>query len=247
MSRITKIRYVLLFSILSSSLNITYAGNDAASGSDDLEIPEPLVFDLVRPLGSPKGELEVNLLANQAGNSNTLNWSPEIEYVVSDGLSIELELPHSQKKIQEYKFGLQGTFGKLLNNNMIHGWQVIARKVEGSNIYYGDALYINAFRVNPTISSVSMLGLRSATDKSFIKDTVLLNAAIFFKYSSYVNYGIEINNEFSSRQNWGYRLTPQIHYSLAKNQALQVGVGPSNINLNQNKEWLFTSRYSYSF
>lgn len=47
--------------------------NDAAMGSDELGIPEPLVFDLVRPLGSPKGEIELNLFANHNSYDNSLS------------------------------------------------------------------------------------------------------------------------------------------------------------------------------
>ena len=88
--------------------------NDAATGSDELDIPEPLVFDLVRPLGSPQGELEVNFFASRINGQGQLSWSPEIEYVIADGYAVELELPHTNGSLDEYKMALQGTAGTLL-------------------------------------------------------------------------------------------------------------------------------------
>ena len=54
--------------------------SDAASSSEEFGIPEPLVFDMVRPLGSPKGEMEVNAFLNQSTHGGPLQWSPELEY-----------------------------------------------------------------------------------------------------------------------------------------------------------------------
>ena len=77
-------------------------------------IPEPMVFDLVRPLGGKKGELEANVLGliplrrragaidqvpdplglvPQSRRSAAIELSPEIEYAVRDGVALELRCP----------------------------------------------------------------------------------------------------------------------------------------------------------
>ena len=66
-----------------------------AGAQEAPEIAEPMVFDLVRPLGARRGELEVNALAqrNLSGPDRNVEWAPEIEYAVADGFAVELELP----------------------------------------------------------------------------------------------------------------------------------------------------------
>ncbi len=43
-------------------------------------IPEPMVFDMIRPLGARRGELEANTLAqvNLSGASRDVEWAPEV-------------------------------------------------------------------------------------------------------------------------------------------------------------------------
>jgi hypothetical protein len=89
------------------------------------DIAEPMVFDLVRPLGARRGELEINALAqrNLSGPEKAVEWAPEIELAVADGFAIELELPLSGMHVTDYKVGLQGTFGVLNGGKGIYGAQ----------------------------------------------------------------------------------------------------------------------------
>ncbi|MBT8181470.1 MAG: hypothetical protein KJO53_07770, partial [Eudoraea sp.] len=60
------------------------------------DIPEPMIFDLVRELGARQGELEINVLAEFPLNNNTsrhIEWAPEIEYAIWDNFAVEFELP----------------------------------------------------------------------------------------------------------------------------------------------------------
>lgn len=225
----------------------TQTYNDAAMGSDELGIPEPLIFDLVRPLGSPKGELEVNLFANESAETKTLAWSPEIEYVFADGYAIELELPYSNTTLQEFKIALQGTFGTLMQGRMIHGWQIIARKGIPEHIDTGDLLYLNGSRVSSRLSTMNMVGIRKSTFDYGNGYTKLVNSAWFYDASSKYTLGLEVNNEVDHQGHWRYRLTPQIHFSVKKHVAFQVGVGPSTLNKAKATDWILASRLSYSF
>lgn len=221
--------------------------NDAATGSDELGIPEPLVFDLVRPLGSPKGELEVNFLASRVNGQGQLSWSPEIEYVFADGYAVELELPHTNGALDEYKLALQGTAGTLLQGSMIHGWQFITRKTHNGLPNYTDILYLNGWRLNNRVSTMNMLGWRRSDVPMHSRDTLLLNASVFYKRSSRLTLGIEVNAEHNEWLGLGYRLTPQMHVALKDNSALQIGLGPSTLNANRDKHWILVGRYSHSF
>jgi hypothetical protein len=93
---------------------------DAALGSERPHIPEPMVFDLVRPLGVRQGEFEINALAGHAFTNGETAWAPELEYAVRDGLAIEFERPFENLSIAEYKLAAQGTLGTLAGQRFIH-------------------------------------------------------------------------------------------------------------------------------
>ncbi|UUX95403.1 hypothetical protein [Aquabacterium sp. J223] len=219
---------------------------DAASGSDALGIPEPLVFDLVRPLGSPKGELEVNLYAAH-GRGQGLAWSPELEYVFADGHAVELELPHSRGTLDEIKVAVQGTFGGLWGGRMIHGWQFISRKALEAQPTHHDLLYLHGARWSDQWSSMHMVGLRHAESAASGPRTWLVNAALFWRASDRWTLGLEANLEHARPGGWGYRLTPQLHLPLRRNEALQLGLGPSTLNHDRKRRWLLVARFSRNF
>jgi len=221
--------------------------NDAALSSQELAIPEPLVFDLVRPLGSPKGELEVNMFANHIGNAKDFSWSPELEYAFADGYALEVELPFENSRLNEYKLGLQGTIGTLLNDRMIHGWQVIGRKAQSKSVYSSDLLYLNGFKFSDQWSTMNMVGLRRTEFNHHGEWVKLINTSLFYQHSPQLTLGIEINHEINQRHEWRYRLTPQAHYSFSHNKAIQIGGGPSRLTEDRKAEWLLSTRLIYSF
>jgi hypothetical protein len=51
----------------------------------------------------------------------------EIEYALTDGLAVELELPMENISVEAYKVAGQTTFGTLWNHRFIHGAQAIAQ------------------------------------------------------------------------------------------------------------------------
>lgn len=221
--------------------------NDAAMGSDELGIPEPLVFDLVRPLGSPKGEIELNLFANHNSYDNSLSWSPEIEYVFADGYGVELELPYNNSKLQEYKVAFQGTFGTLMQGKMIHGWQLIARKGLNEQINSSDLLYLNGVRISKKFSTMNMIGIRKPIFEKAMHSKLIINNALFFHTTAKHTLGIEVNHEINESGDWRYRLTPQIHVTINQHRALQLGFGPSTLYSAQHTDWISAARFSYSF
>ena len=59
---------------------------DARSEDDR---PEPMVFDLVDPLGATPGKTEINTLLGYSPRTGDMAWSPEIEFAFAKGHSIE--------------------------------------------------------------------------------------------------------------------------------------------------------------
>jgi hypothetical protein len=91
------------------------------------DVPEPLLFDLVRGLGAHKGELEVNALVRHDFKSgrDKFYWNPEVEWIVADGIGLELELAMDRGHVEAVKLMTQVTFGTPLPGRYIHGTQII--------------------------------------------------------------------------------------------------------------------------
>lgn len=229
-------------------MNNVYSGtNDAMLSSEELGIPEPLVFDLVRPLNSPKGELEVNALISRSSRTGEFSWSPEIEYAVADGYAVELELPFEDSTLEEYKIGLQGTFGELPGRKVVHGWQALGRYGSYEKVHAADILYLNGIRLPDKWSAMNMIGLRHTNFARHGDIVALVNNNLFYHYSRTLTFGVELNNEIYARKLWRYRLTPQLHYSMSSDKSIQIGGGPSNLDKDVKTDWLLTVRITQTF
>lgn len=81
---------------------------------ESLEIPEPLMFDLVRGLGAKQGGLEINTLVHfplNDFNGRGVEWAPEIEYALFDGFAVEVEFPFENRDLEAFKLAVQWTIG----------------------------------------------------------------------------------------------------------------------------------------
>ncbi|MBP6367679.1 MAG: hypothetical protein KBA82_08910 [Nitrosomonas sp.] len=106
--------------------NLSHADNSGSSRQDS-RLPEPMVFDLVCPLGATRNEHELNTLFqyDQKHQSLSFDANSEFEYAYRDGYGIEFELPTHRTIVEAYKVSLQDTFDFLNTRHFIHGWQYI--------------------------------------------------------------------------------------------------------------------------
>jgi hypothetical protein len=175
-----------------------FGPEDATQGSVTPRIPEPMLFDLVRPLGAAKGELEINTLVDYALRGGYTEWAPEIEYAFMNGYAIELELPFEDSSVAKYKLALQGTFGRLLSSKMIHGWQIIGSYDRHHKAYVTDTLYLNGMRFSGqwrNWSMFNMVGMRNNFSVRQERLNGILNNSIFYNVSRQLTLGFEVNNE----------------------------------------------------
>jgi hypothetical protein len=220
----------------------------AGLGSSEPHIPEPLLFDLVRPLGARKGELEVNTVLQKSSQGNQLEWAPEIEYAIADGLALEFELPGENSKLTDYKIAVQGTLNHNFNNpNLIQGWQVIVKKNRESNKYSADALYINGYRFADKWSTLNMVGIRKSEFGGNNRLITLINNSVFYDLNPKLTYGIEFNHQIDASGTWRYSYTPQIHTDINKHLTIQAGLSFSRLNARKKSEELLALRVIYAF
>ncbi|WP_297694417.1 hypothetical protein [uncultured Eudoraea sp.] len=198
------------------------------------DIPEPMVFDLVRELGARQGELEINVLAEFPLNNTSsrhIEWAPEIEYAIWDNFAVEFELPFEDGTLEALKAALQYTFGKSKSGNFIHGAQFMVEKIRKTDKWDLSLLYIPAYRFNETWSILAMLGLRQqvGSDSQNKTTTLLLNATIFAEISKRVTLGLEFNNSdpgnFDEEEELELLAMPQVHIEFSEHWSLQTGVG----------------------
>lgn len=206
-------------------------------------IPEPMVFDMIRPLSAKKGELEINTLVHapfDAFNERTsqdpfgtgtstydhqsVEWAPEIEYALSDGFAVEFELPFEGTHLEAYKFGAQYTLGRP-SDAYIHGLQFLYIPSATTTRTSAALLYLGGYRFNRSYSTLFMVGIKDDVLGSvkFQRTAVLANATFFKSFQSGVIIGFETN--FSQQFTGSYAATmiPQVHYELTHAVELQAG------------------------
>jgi hypothetical protein len=193
-------------------------------------IPEPMVFDMIRPLAAPKGELEVNTLAlfplNARGEE--IDWAPEIEYAFADGWAVEFELPFEDARLSAYKFALQGTFGTFANNRGVHGVQAITEIDRDTGRLDTSLLYIAGMRYSERWSTLTMVGVNRPADAAVPGErrdnALLINHSVFNDISPRTVLGLETNFRFG-RDTAKWLVMPQVHQRLSESMMLQAGFG----------------------
>jgi hypothetical protein len=229
------------------SFGVRDFGSALPGGTESpVRIPEPLLFDLVRPLGARRGELEFNTLAifpfgspklatagDPFGPAPTspdrggIEWAPEVEYAPVDNFAIEFELPLEDTQLEAYKLGLQWTFGTAFDNHFIHGFQFLTEPTPQWQNWNSTFLYLAGIRFDETWSMMLMAGGRGDLEGGARADTIerLFNASLFADITEDIVVGVETN--FAARMNGRAQLIvlPQAHLELTEHIEVQLGLG----------------------
>lgn len=197
-----------------------------AAGRRGPAVPEPMVFDLVRPLGAAVGELEVNVLGGI--NSDSTAFAPEIEAVVWRDFAVEAELPTEDGTVESYKFAAQYTLGTARNETLIHGLQTIYEYVRENEVSEVALLHITGMRFDERLSALWMLGGRAhiGGDHDDARTDFLANGSLFLDTGKHVVLGLETNLAQplgSGRPE--VLVMPQIHVGVTNNLQVQTGYG----------------------
>jgi len=229
-------------------------------------IPEPMLFDLIRPLDSKKGELEINTLLYKSFNSDSskrsidpfgigpntkdrdqIEWAPEIEYALSDGFALEFEVPMEGSEIEAYKFAAQYTFGRL-NDAYIHGMQLIVEPNRDFEKYNTTLLYLGGYRFDETFSTLFMLGGRMDLEgeQKYKTFEYLANATFFAELNSRVIVGIETNYaEHRDQSRYAVAFIPQLHYEVSEHIEIQTGLSFGDGTYSNEEALVFRAIYTF--
>lgn len=211
-------------------------------------IPEPMVFDLVRPLSAKRGEGEVNVLGmipltrtsrtvdespdplglvRRSADTQGIEWAPEIEYAVRDGLAVEFELPTENVRVEAYKAAGQLTFGTGFEYRFIHGAQAILQYDRRPNLWTATFLYLAGFRFTDTWSVFGMFGPRTelggrVPDR---RTEWLSNVTLFADVTDRLVAAVETNVNQVVDGHTGALVMPQLHYEVGSHWMVQTGIG----------------------
>lgn len=190
------------------------------------DVPEPMVFDLVRPLTARRGELEANVLALSplSGQERALEWAPEVEYAVADGTAIEVELPFEGGRLAELKLGLQRSFGTLDGGRSVHGVQYLGVYERQTDRTSHALLYLHGRRWSSRWTTMSMVGVGDVrVGQSERTAGLLVNHSTFYDLNGASIAGLEVN--YNSAPDGGVLLMPQFHRRIATRLSAQAGAG----------------------
>jgi hypothetical protein len=194
-----------------------------ASGAP--RIPEPMVYDLVRPLGAVKGELEVNsLFLRPLRGNRTLEWAPEIEYTFARGYGIELEFPMEGSRKESWKAAIQGTIGLSRRGRTIHGWQTLGERWSHEERNKVDLLYLTGTRWHERWSTFSMVGPRWERANQRRAAGLLWNQSVFYHKSKKLNIGLESNWAAPAAGSGYWLAVPQVTWRKSRYN-IQFGAG----------------------
>jgi len=215
----------------SQSADTLYHDPDIVKGAP--VFPEPMIFDLVRPLGARKGEFEVNTLALMPlkGRRYNVDWAPEIEYAFANGYAVELELPMYNGEIEAYKLALQGTFSFNKEATFIHGWQWIGEYILEGQILENSFLYLMGYDIGGGRSVYNIAGVRhnlydASAEIANISDwSLLYNFTLNQKINKRIILAIENNYAYHLGVGHEFRITPQVHWQMSEFFNFQIGAG----------------------
>lgn len=196
---------------------------------DGPSVPEPMLFDMVRPMNARRGELEMNVLGIVPLHARRaeLDWAPEIEYAIADGVAVEFEFPFLDSNLEALKFAVQYTFDVGLNNRLIHGYHGIYEYVFDGQLSQLTSLYMVGLQLNETWSVVGMFGFRSTIEseaRSHFTE-LIQNVSFFANVTEKVIVGVETNMSHHLAGPSTLLIMPQVHWDLTDNLNLQFGFG----------------------
>ncbi|MFP5492353.1 MAG: hypothetical protein ACLGG0_12685 [Bacteriovoracia bacterium] len=199
----------------------------------EAEIPEPLLFDLVRRVNSDKGELEFNSLFNHtdASEMKGVYTAPEVEYAFADGKAIEFELPTIDGKVKTFKTALQLELPNWWGD--LTGTQIMHERVNGKSINETTLLLLSGKRLSEKWSIFTMVGNRfvygneETIQNAKWRELPIINLNFFYDYADVFDLGLETNLRGVGASFQEFVLMPQIHALMAKDFKLQMGFGSS--------------------
>jgi hypothetical protein len=199
-------------------------GSNPNDRDDVPPIPEPLLFDLVRNLGSRRGEMEANVIGSTSFRSTrTFQWGPEIEYAPVKGLGFEIEVPFVDGKIDALKFGSQLTIASFLARHLemgVIGSYARSMQERGLEGFVG---LVTGIRFSAHVQGMLITGPTVAREDSRTSFGATLNPSLFYQLTRSFTFGVETGHRFEPSPRT--YVLPQLHVNPFDGFAMKVQAG----------------------
>ena len=206
-------------------------GRERDKGTDPahnglIDIPEPMVFDMVRGLGAEQREIEANVLVLVPTSPAEAIWAPELEAAVIDNLALELEAGFVNSDFELIKFALQGTVKMKPDGSIGHGIQGLFEYVPDADVFLATALYVLGARIAGPFTWLSLIGpaVETHVDGTGTDPGVFVNFSIFWAPHPRWIVGTEQNFEWFPNV-YLIRWMPQVHWQVHAHFQWQAGFG----------------------
>lgn len=193
-----------------------------------IDVPEPLLFDLIRRPDGHRGELEFNtLLVVPLRGRPRVGWSPEVEYTFTRGHSVELEVDVDHDRVERLQLAFQGTFNWSRNERFIHGWQMLNAYDFEERAVSVTGLYMFAVRYSRRVSSWVLVGGRylGANRTEEARGAAVINPSVYVRLRSNVILAVESNLVFGPGERVA-SLLGEVEWDITPDLQFQIGIGP---------------------
>jgi hypothetical protein len=203
-----------------------HLGTDPLDARDVPNIPEPLFIDLIRNLGSHRGELEVNVLsATTFRKTPAVRWGPEIEYTPIAGFGLELEVPLLDQHVEAIKPGAQVTLGSTAGRRLEFGALATHSQFTQELGSYTTLAAITGVRFTQRITGITIVGPTLTTERGHAPRLGgMLSPTVFYQVNREVILALELGYAARADERAQQIVLPQVHLELG-HVDVQVGLG----------------------
>lgn len=208
-------------------------GSDPNNATDVPPIPEPLYIDLIRNLGSGRGELEINVLGatsyRRTSEIPTVSWGPEIEYSPLKGFGLELEMPLADGRVEGVKGGAQVTLGSIAARRLEFGLLGTHEQGVQTTASHSIVALLTGVRFSPHFQAITIVGPTISTARG--RRPVgggQLSPSLFYQVSRRLTFGVELGHHIAAGERSSQMVLPQVHVSPDSHVKIQLGIGGTN-------------------
>ncbi|MDJ0956858.1 MAG: hypothetical protein QNI91_08385 [Arenicellales bacterium] len=220
------------------------SGQMESSEWETVPIPEPLLFDMALPLGTKRGQVEVNSIFRIPTSDGKVISVPEVEGTIADGVGLELEIEFEDSTQTGWSTAAQFTLGRALAQQFIHGIQLVVERDDSEKTTDIVALYIPAYRFSPVWSTLLMVGLREPINREG-ETKFVFNGSVFATTTDRLTLGIELNLRADISRTDKLEFIPQIHWTATDQISVQAGVGIGKENDSTKSEAMLRAIYAF--
>jgi hypothetical protein len=201
-------------------------GTDPTRADDVPPIPEPLLVDLIRNLGSQRGELEANVVASSTfERKDGIQWGPEVEYAPIKNVGLECEVPIRDDKIGAVKGGALYTVGSFDTRRLEFAAMGSYQHGFIDDERLATLSVVTGVRFSHMVQALTILGPNINFKTARPVAGANISPSVFLQVTRRFTTGLELGYRVSQNEKGIGTILPQVHINPIANVKVQVGAG----------------------